>query len=129
MARSHRFHLDRGGHSVTVQLGRPSSGIEVLVDGKVVAYQRGHRKGVTVLTAELPGDPPQPITVRVDRSKEVGDIPLCVMETDHTRYPMPRRPLATAHAPSPTARTPLRPMRWMNGLLRRRLRHLRVRRR
>jgi hypothetical protein len=129
MARSHRFHLDRGGHSVTVQTGAASGDIELLVDGKVVAYQQRRSKDVTVLAAEVPGDPPQPFTIRIDQSKEAGDVPVCVLEAGGTRDPMPRTPLAARQAPSPTDGIPVRPRRWLRRLLRRRLRHIRLRRR
>ncbi|MFG2026300.1 hypothetical protein [Streptomyces sp. NPDC048825] len=41
MARRHRFHLDRDGHSVTVQTGEASAAVELLVDDKVVASEGG----------------------------------------------------------------------------------------
>ncbi|UYQ63166.1 hypothetical protein [Streptomyces peucetius] len=46
MAGSHRFHLDQGGHSVTVQLRHARGEVEVLVDGKVAAYRRGLGKAL-----------------------------------------------------------------------------------
>ncbi|MBV7697805.1 hypothetical protein [Streptomyces sp. TRM70350] len=128
MARSHRFHLDRNGHSVTVQTGAPSGTVELLVDGKVVASQRGH-KDVTVLAAELPGDPPQPFTVHVDRSAGADNVPVCVWEADGSRDPLPYAPLAPRQAPLQAARTPVHPLRWLRRAMRRRLRHSRVRHR
>ncbi|MDN3293303.1 hypothetical protein QWM81_04410 [Streptomyces ficellus] len=92
MARDPRFHLDQDGHSVTVQLYGRSGGLEVLVDGKVVAYERDWRRGGTV-PAELPGDPPRPFSITVSSAKEMGGVPFCVMETGGTRYLMPRVPL------------------------------------
>lgn len=122
MARSHRFHLDRDRHSVTVETA--SSHAELLVDGKVVASQRWRRKGATVLAAELPGDPPHPFTLRVDRSKEAGNPPVCLIETGGVRELMPDTPLAAHRAPSPGAGIPRHPVKRLGRLVRRRLRHL-----
>jgi len=127
MAHSHRFHLDRGGHSVTVETAPGHA--ELLVDGKVVASQRRRRRVSAVLSAELPGDPPQPVIVRVDPSQEVGSTPVCLMETDGTREVMPYAPLATRRAPSPAARISGRPVTWLWRLARRRLRHMQIIRR
>ncbi|WP_151484608.1 hypothetical protein [Streptomyces albicerus] len=106
-----------------------SAAVELLVNGKVVASQEKRGKGVTVLAAELPGDPPQPFTVRIDQSKAAGDVPVCVMETGGTRTPVPYAPLAPVQAPSPTAGTPVPSLRWLRRLVRRPLRHMRLRRR
>ncbi|GCB43470.1 hypothetical protein [Streptomyces sp. NL15-2K] len=122
MARGHRFHLDRAGHSVTVQTGARSGDVELLVDGKVVDFRRGRRTGVTVLAAELPDDPPQPFTVHVHPSKEAGDVPVCVMETDGDRVPVPYSPLTARHSGPPTTGIRVRPLRWLRRVLRRRSR-------
>ncbi|MER5209580.1 hypothetical protein ABT063_03060 [Streptomyces sp. NPDC002838] len=124
MARSHRFHLDRDGHSVTVQTAA-SGPTELLVDGKVVASRQGRPRDLTVLAAELPGDPPQPFTIRVDRSNEAGDVPVCVMEADGTRELVPYAPLVARQPPSPGT-GPAHPMAWLRRLVRRRLRHTRL---
>lgn len=129
MARSHRFHLDRDGHSVTVQAGTTSGDVELLVDGKVVAARRGRRKDVTVLSAELPGDPPQPFTVHVDRSKQAGVVPVCVMETNGSRVPVPYAPFATRQTAPSAAGTRVHPVRWLRRVVRRRSRSMRHRRR
>jgi hypothetical protein len=123
MARSHRFHLDRDGHSVTVQTGPPSSTIEVLVDGKVVA-SRTRLKDVTALAAELPGDPPRPFTVYIGQSDKAGVVPACLWEVDGHRKPMPYAPLAPRRAPSLADNAPVHPLRWLRRTARRRLRHL-----
>ncbi|MFV0131343.1 hypothetical protein ACLGI4_27150 [Streptomyces sp. HMX112] len=117
MARGHRFHLDQDGHSVSVELTGPSGPVEVLVDGKVVALCPGRRRGVAVLAAELPGDPPRPITVRVE---DLGEVPFCVLETSGERYLMPRVPLVP-HG-GPPGRAAPRPLRRLRAWLRRRLR-------
>lgn len=129
MARSHRFHLDRGGHSVTVQTGMAPGGVELLVDGKVVASRRGHRRDAMVLAAELPGAPSQPFTVHVDRSKQAGDVPVCVMEINGNRVPIPYTPLTAHHAASPTAGTQVHSLRWLRRVVRRRSRSIRHRHR
>ncbi|MGW0761209.1 hypothetical protein ACWD1Y_32825 [Streptomyces sp. NPDC002814] len=92
----------------------------MLVDGKVVAAQRGHRRGVTVLAAELPGDPPQPFTIRLGRSEETGDVPVCVMETDGSRTSVPYAPLAARQAASPIAGAQVHALRWLRRVIRRR---------
>ncbi|MEV1084095.1 hypothetical protein AB0I98_38800 [Streptomyces sp. NPDC050211] len=129
MARSHRFHLDQGGHSVTVQTGAVPGGVELLVDGKVVAVRRRHRKDVTVLAADLPGDPPQPFTIRLGRSEETGDVPVCVMETHGSRVSVPYAPLAARQAASLTADAQVHPLRWLRRVIRRRSRNIRLSRR
>jgi hypothetical protein len=128
MARGHRFHLDRAGHSVTVQTGAPSGDVELLVDGKVVDFRRGRRAGVTVLAGELPDDPPQPFAVQVHWPKEAGNVPVCVMETDGDRVPVPYSPLTARHAVPPTTGTRVRPLRWLRRVVRRRSRNVRLRR-
>ncbi|GAB2756469.1 hypothetical protein GCM10027072_63210 [Streptomyces bullii] len=129
MARSHRFHVDRDGHSVTVQTGSAglaSSGVvELLVDGKVVASQRSRPHDVTVLAAELPGEPPQPFTAHLDQSPRAGGVPFCSWEVDGHREPLPYAPLAARRAPSPARPVTTHPLRWLRRIARRRLRHLR----
>ncbi|MFE9396324.1 hypothetical protein [Streptomyces flavidovirens] len=116
MARGHRFHLDQDGHSISVQVGRPSDGIEVLVDGKVVAYRRGRPKGVTVLTAELPEEPPRPLRIVVE---DMGGELFCAMEASGSRFLMPQVPLwHPAQEPPPRAGR-ARPLRRLRRLLRR----------
>lgn len=129
MARGHRFHLDRAGHSVTVQTGPASGEVELLVDGKVVASRRGRRPDVTVLAAELPDDPPQPFTVHLHWSKDAGNVPTCFMEADGERVPMPFSPLTGRHSAPPPAGTRVRPLRWLRRVVRRRSRTVRLRRR
>ncbi|MFF9866384.1 hypothetical protein ACF1G0_13280 [Streptomyces sp. NPDC013953] len=115
----HRFHLDQDGHSVTVLLGRTAHDVEVLVDGKVVAARHTHGRGGTELAAELPGDPPEPITLLVE---DVDEVPLCVMVRGGARYLMPLVPLATEGQPhAASAVRPLRGIRrWLRALVRRR---------
>ncbi|WP_267245656.1 hypothetical protein [Streptomyces sp. PR69] len=126
MARVHRYHLDRDGHSVTVRPGHAARDIELLVDGKVVGYRRGSAKGPAVLAAELPGDPPRPFTVTIDPPSPSGSVPVCAMHIDGQVLrvpPVPPGPPASAqHAPR-SADGPFGPVRWVRRLLRRRLRH------
>ncbi|MGW7056305.1 hypothetical protein [Streptomyces sp. NPDC054887] len=120
MARDHRFHLDRDGHSVTVQAGGPAEGTELLVDGKVVAYEQGRVKGVTILSAELPEEPPRPFRIFLE---DMGGELFCAMEVNGSRILMPQVPLWPSGAQSssrtsPAARPP-RPLRRLRRLLRR----------
>lgn len=123
MVHAYRFHLDVEGHSVTVQTRHAARETELLVDGKVVGYQHadaGHRRPTT-LTAELPGDPPQPfgVTLRTDDADERAAT--CVLEIAGRRCPMPEVPLARSDTTlSAVARPSLRSMRRLvRSLLRR----------
>ncbi|GAA2811534.1 hypothetical protein RMN57_28625 [Kitasatospora sp. CM 4170] len=94
MRQRHSFHLDRGNHSVTVNV---RSGwiteTELLVDGKELAFHRVHGHGVYPLTlsAQLTGEPPAPVSVRLDRTG-VPEHPLaCVLELGDATHPMPER--------------------------------------
>ncbi|MGW0509164.1 hypothetical protein ACWD1W_07855 [Streptomyces olivaceoviridis] len=103
MSRCHRFHLDVAGHSVTVQTRMAAHETELLVDGKVVGYQgarAGHRRPVA-LTAELPGDPPQPFGVTVHAGDATGHTAVCVLEIAGRRQPMPEVPLGRADGTRP----------------------------
>ncbi|MEU7057252.1 hypothetical protein [Streptomyces sp. NPDC046197] len=95
MARAHRFHVDLQGHSVTVQTpaGRET---ELLVDGKVVGHRRtaaGHRGTRVVLSAELPGDPPEPFTVVCDAAGGKGGTGSYVLEVAGRTHAMPQTPV------------------------------------
>ncbi|MET9517972.1 hypothetical protein [Streptomyces sp. NPDC002994] len=117
MTRGHRFHLDQDGHSISVQVGRPSDGIEVLVDGKVVAYRKGRPKGAAVLEAELPEEPPRPFRIHVD---DMSGEPFCVMETSGSRFLMPQVPLwSSQHEPPAHPKPSPRPLRRLRRILRR----------
>lgn len=117
MAGGQRFHLDQDGHSVTVQLRGRRDEAEVLVDGKVVAYQRGSVKRTTALEAELPGDPPRPFRILISPVEGPDGAPLCVMERAGTRYLMPLVPLRHPDRPAQPGPSP-------TLLVRRRLRRL-----
>ncbi|MER5862453.1 hypothetical protein [Kitasatospora sp. NPDC002040] len=85
----HRFHLDHGGHSVTVNLRHGlHTEIELLVDGKEVGLQRVHGHGPWTMADVLPDDPPKPFTVRITQD----DGPGCVLLTDGLERPMPTTP-------------------------------------
>ncbi|MFF3763882.1 hypothetical protein ACFYYR_07305 [Streptomyces sp. NPDC001922] len=92
MGRSHHFHLDHHGHSITVNV-RPgrTSRLELLVDGKEVFRQRVQGTGTSVLTGELPGDPPVPFRVLVHQPRLGALIPRCSLEVDGVEQPMPER--------------------------------------
>ncbi|MFJ8533586.1 hypothetical protein [Streptomyces sp. NPDC093591] len=130
MASSQRFHLDRDGHSVSVQTGGASGVVELLVDGKVVASQRRRRRDAMVLAVELPSDPPRPFSVHVDWSTGTGGRPVCMWEIDGTRDLIPVAPLVARQVSSRAdGTTALHPLRGLCRLARRCLRHLRAHRR
>ncbi|GGT38609.1 hypothetical protein [Streptomyces purpureus] len=92
MARTRHFHLDQGGHSVTVNVGPGRSGeIELLVNGKVIGYVGHHDTGTTVLTGELPEDPPRLFHVRVRQPRLAPLRAACVFEMDGVERPMSER--------------------------------------
>lgn len=92
MGHSHHFHVDRGDHSITVNVGPGRDGeIELLVDGKVVAYQKQHGRGMTTLAAELPEEPPHPFRVWVREPHLVPSRPRVTLELDGSEQPMPER--------------------------------------
>ncbi|MFE9628044.1 hypothetical protein [Streptomyces sp. NPDC006527] len=114
-----RFHLDHDGHSITVQLSGVDGLIEVLVDGKVVSRGSASRAGITVLDAELPGDPPRPLGITLG---DMGGVFLCVAEIGGARYFMPHVPLFPERPH--TWRTPPHPSRRMRRTLRRAVRRV-----
>ncbi|WKX71377.1 hypothetical protein [Streptomyces sp. XD-27] len=92
MPRSHHFHLDHGDHSITVNVGPGRTGaVELLVNGKVIAYQREHDVGTTVLAGELPEDPVHPFRVLLHQPRLVPSGPRCALELDGVETPMPER--------------------------------------
>lgn len=91
----HRFHLDHAGHSITVDLRTGHTPeIELLVDGKEVGYL--HRRGPdsTTLSSELPTDPPQPFTVRLDHLRHQARSPVCTLVRDDGEQTVPEEALA-----------------------------------
>ncbi|WP_327274307.1 hypothetical protein OG609_21585 [Streptomyces sp. NBC_01224] len=88
MGHSHHLHLDQGDHSITVNVGPGRNGeIELLVHGKVVACQKQHDPGTSLLTADLPEEPARPFRVRVRRlAREAcgGKLPGSDLETVRT---------------------------------------------
>ncbi|MFF5447792.1 hypothetical protein [Streptomyces sp. NPDC012888] len=93
MARNHHFHLDHSGHSITVNVGPGRSGeVELLVDGKVIAHQREHRSGTTVLVGELPEDPVRRFRVMLHQSHLVQSRLRCTCELDGVEHTMPQQP-------------------------------------
>ncbi|MEU9015513.1 hypothetical protein AB0D12_38655 [Streptomyces sp. NPDC048479] len=94
MGHSHHFHLDQGGHSITVNVGPGKDGeIELLVNGKVVACLKEHGRGTSLLTGELPDDPTRPFRVRVRQPHLVPSRLRCTLELDGVEQPMPERPM------------------------------------
>ncbi|ARF56256.1 MULTISPECIES: hypothetical protein [Streptomyces] len=92
MSRSHHFHMDQLGHSITVNVGPCRDGeIELLVNGKVVAYRKEHSRGMNVLCGELPGEPSHPFRVLVREPHLVPSTPRCTLELDGIEQPMPER--------------------------------------
>ncbi|CAM5322096.1 hypothetical protein BOQ63_014120 [Streptomyces viridifaciens] len=92
MRRRYSFHLDRSGHSVTVNV---RSGwiteTELLVDGKECAFHRVHGHGSYPLTlsGQFAEEPPCPLSVRLDRTG-LPEHPLtCVLELAGAEHPMP----------------------------------------
>lgn len=125
MSRAHRFHLEVDGHSVTVQTRHAARETELLVDGKVVGYQRTatrHRPSATVLTAELPGDPPKPFAVALHSRGSAEDAPTCALEIAGRRHAMSESPLIRPGTVPPAAGRPA--LRSARSLLRRTLRRL-----
>ncbi|MGW4891669.1 hypothetical protein ACWEQL_05305 [Kitasatospora sp. NPDC004240] len=94
MRQRHSFHLDQGDHSVTVNV---RSGwiteTEVLVDGKECAFHRVHGHGVypLSLSAQVAGEPPLPVTVRMERTGGADSPLACFLELSGTVRPMPER--------------------------------------
>ncbi|MDY0812432.1 hypothetical protein [Kitasatospora purpeofusca] len=94
MRQRHSFHLDRGGHSVTVNV---RSGwiteTEVLVDGREVAFHRVHGHGVYPLTlaAQLAEEPPWPLAVRLERTGAPERPLSCTLEFGADVAPMAER--------------------------------------
>ncbi|MFI6843712.1 hypothetical protein OG535_30320 [Kitasatospora sp. NBC_00085] len=92
MRQRHSFHLDRGNHSVTVNV---RSGwiteTELLVDGKELAFHRVHGHGVYPLTlaAQLAEEPPVPLAVRLERTGAPEQPLTCLLELGGAAHPMP----------------------------------------
>lgn len=92
MSRSHHFHTDHDGHSITVNVS--SAGpreLELLVDGKEVVHRTPRGTGTTVMAAELPDDPPHPFRVAVHQSRFGSTVPRCSLMLDGVAEPMPER--------------------------------------
>ncbi|MET7272509.1 MULTISPECIES: hypothetical protein [Streptomyces] len=107
MPRTHHFHLDVGSHSVTVQTRHAPSEAELLVDGKVVGYQRTqHRNDTLTLTAELPGDPPRPFDVTLHTGRTAERSAPCMLEIAGRRHPMAEIPLGRSDGTLPTGPRP-----------------------
>jgi hypothetical protein len=92
MSRPHEFHLDYGGHSITVEV---SSGlkttVELLVDGKPVGIATIHHGGDASLSGELAETPPIPVSVDVHQPKAGRGAPTCVVHIDGVERPLQER--------------------------------------
>ncbi|MFJ7905973.1 hypothetical protein [Kitasatospora sp. NPDC096204] len=94
MRQRYSFHLDQGGHSVTVNVrsGRITE-TEVLVDGKECAFHRVHGHGAYPLTlaTQVAEEPPKPLAVRLERTGRAEHPLSCVLELSGAEHPMPER--------------------------------------
>ncbi|MER7721853.1 hypothetical protein ABTX99_33850 [Streptomyces flaveolus] len=107
MPRTHHFHIDVGSHSITVQTRRAAPEAELLVDGKVVGYQRTqHRKDTLTLAAELPDDPPRPFEVTLHTGRTAERSATCMLEIAGRRHPMAEIPLGRSGSTPPTRPRP-----------------------
>ncbi|MFH8798089.1 hypothetical protein ACH4F6_00605 [Streptomyces sp. NPDC017936] len=125
MPRTHHFHLDVDSHSVTVQTRPAAHEAELLVDGKVVGYQRAHhREDTLALTAELPDDPPRPFDVTLHTGETAERAATCVLEIAGRRHPMAETPLGRSDGTLPTGPRPVlrSARRLLRSLVRRTLR-------
>ncbi|MFJ9605183.1 hypothetical protein ACIRS1_02350 [Kitasatospora sp. NPDC101176] len=94
MRQRYSFHLDRAGHSVTVNV---RSGwiteTELLVDGREYAFHRVHGHGVYPLTLAVrtAEEPPLQLAVRLDRTGTAEHPLACVLELAGAEHPMADR--------------------------------------
>ncbi|MFF5970124.1 hypothetical protein ACFY7C_01215 [Streptomyces sp. NPDC012769] len=108
--RRRRFHLDQGGHSITVVWESRHRRAELLVDGKVVAVARTARRATTVLRGEIADldSALRPFTVRLADLPDAE--PLCAAVIEGRQYLMPLAPLTGQEQwhtePTPPPRTP-----------------------
>ncbi|MDF3289550.1 hypothetical protein [Streptomyces silvisoli] len=95
MGRPFHFHIDHAGHSITVTVRSGlTSEIELLVDGKEVFRQRVHGSGTSLLSGELPEDPPLPFRIHVHQARFGSAIPRVTLEVDGEEVPIPERAIA-----------------------------------
>ncbi|MET8625948.1 hypothetical protein ABZW30_19710 [Kitasatospora sp. NPDC004669] len=94
MRQRYSFHVDRAGHSITVNVrsGRITE-TELLVDGRECAFHRVHSHGSYPLTlsGQLPGEPPQPLVVTLDRTGRAEHPLACVLAVAGAEQPVPER--------------------------------------
>lgn len=92
----HYFHLDQAGHSITVDVrSGHAREIQLLVDGKEVGSRRERGADAATLPGELPEDPPQPFSVRVDHLRHRTHPPTCTLLVDGREIAMPERESST----------------------------------
>lgn len=92
MTRQHHFHLDRTGHSITVDVrcGHTRE-IWLLVDGKETGLRRERSSDMITMDGEFAGDPPQPFTIRIDHLRHRSDSPTCTLTLGGGELPVPER--------------------------------------
>ncbi|MFD8750280.1 hypothetical protein ACFV0O_04765 [Kitasatospora sp. NPDC059577] len=94
MRHRYSFHVDQGGHSVTVNV---RSGwiteTELLVDGKECGFHRvrGHGSYPLTLASQLAEEPPRPLTVTLDRTGTAEHPLSCVLDLAGAAHPMPEK--------------------------------------
>jgi hypothetical protein len=92
MSRRHYFHTDQHGHSITVSVrSGVAHEVELLVDGKEVGHRNPKGAGTTVVSAELPEDPPHRFAVAVHEPRFGSGVPRCSILLDGVEFPMPER--------------------------------------
>ena len=90
MTRQHHFHLDHAGHSITVEVRTGHTPeVALLVDGKEVGYRHQRGADATVLTSELPDEPPQPFELRLDHLCHTTRSLTCTLLLAGHEFPMP----------------------------------------
>ena len=92
MSGEHHFHVDQGGHSITVDVhSGHAREVELLVDGKEVGVRRERASDAGTMPGELPEDPPQPFAVRVEHLRHRSRSPACTLLFDKREIPMTER--------------------------------------
>lgn len=92
MTRRHHFHIDRAGHSITVDVRhRHVREIWLVVDGRETGLRRERSSDTVTLDGEFADDPPRLFTVRVDHLQHRTEHPTCTLVMDGHELPVPER--------------------------------------